>query len=102
MGNSGYGSDVINMMGEVASALTCVEGRELVGLPADDRHSLCLQVFERQVEIKDGFCPCANNQYRCATQFCQVGRNIHTGLCPPVNTSNPACGKEANAHHTCA
>lgn len=82
---------------DAKAALSCEEGRELIRAIADDRHPLCLQVFEGTADIENRL---ASGAYDCEArlrQLGQVSRHVPGDFAFAVNTADAACGKNADA-----
>src|SRR6266446_10005125 len=87
-------------MDQTPAAIAYIESWKLIGLPANYGYTLCLQVFQGQVQVQDRFCPGADDKYRCATQFRQVGGDVHACFSASMHSSDTPGGEEANPHHT--
>ena len=81
------------------AALAGVEGGQLLGLIADHRHALGLQVLQRKSQIQDRLRARAHHQHARLGKLLQVGGDIHGGLRAAMHAADAAGGKHADARH---
>ena len=74
-----------------------VEGGQLVGAQAENGHAVGLQIFQRQAEVKNALCACADNADRRVGKLLKVGGDIHGLFCAAMHAADTAGRKEADA-----
>src|SRR5215471_15753379 len=93
-GNGCNGGNIIGSVPEWSPTGLHIEGRKLTGLPTNDRHTLRLQVFQREVQVKDRFCSCTDDKNRRTAQLSQIGGNVHARFSASMYSSDTARGEE--------
>src|SRR5215469_74149 len=92
--NGCNGGNIIGSVTERPPTRLHIEGGKLTGLPTNDRHSLRLQVFQREIQVKDRFCSCTDDKDWRTAQLCQIGRNVHARFSASMYSSDAARGEE--------
>ena len=84
---------------ELEARGAAVERGQLVGAKTENRHTLCLEVLQRQAEIEQTLRTRADDAHRGVCQLLQVSGNIHRLFRTAMHAANAAGGKEADARH---
>ena len=87
----------IAAMLELEAGRAGVEGRELVGVVADDRDPLGFQELERLADVEDRFGAGADDCNAGARQLDQIGRNVERLFGASVNAADAAGGEDFDA-----
>ena len=81
------------------AGLAGIERGQLLGLIADDRHTVGLQILQGQSQVQDGLGAGAHHHHRGVRQLLQIGGDVHGGLGSAVHAADSAGGEHLDTRH---
>ena len=94
-------SGCIHTIGEAESAAAYHVLGHLVCAVADDRNTLCLQVFHGQIQIQDRLCTGTYDHHSVVCQGLKVGGDIHGLLRADLSAADTGTAGDRAADHSC-
>ena len=89
----------INFIIHTETALGSIESRHVFSAHSYDWDALCLEIFESQAYIQDGFTSCADDHDRCLCKFFKIRAYIHCDFSSSVDSADASGRKDTDACH---